>query len=294
MLIRSRVAVAALLALVSLSGCGGAAESAAPSPSPAKDRKHQLEAAKSDCMKQKGFKYVAYVHPDPPESEESRRRTSGDYQAMRKHREKHGFGVFWEFVHPQETNVNDAEPESDPNGKIQSSLSAAQFKAYEKALDTCAATVYKQVLGLDVKSDRDHHKQAAKARKRALKAALNADPQLVELASAMATCLKGKGYTIPDTTPVAMPERGWREFMAQMDKLGREQRDHVPDVAPPAKEDETLMYYRPTLTPVQARPYLDKEIKAALDDLECGKDFYPAYKPKESEVQQQVHEQFGM
>ncbi|MEV1167222.1 hypothetical protein [Nonomuraea sp. NPDC049784] len=80
----------ALLALAVLCGCGGAAETAAaPSPSAAaKDKKHQFEAAKADCMKQKGFKYIPYVYPQPQGTEEGRRRAAGDYQAMRKYREK--------------------------------------------------------------------------------------------------------------------------------------------------------------------------------------------------------------
>ena len=68
----------------------------------------------------------------------------------------------------------------------------------------------------------------------------------------------------------------------------------MPDVAPPVKEGELKMTYSPTLTPEEARPYLNKEIKAALDDLECGKDFYPAYLPKEKAVDQQIYEEFGM
>ncbi|GAA3254268.1 hypothetical protein [Nonomuraea helvata] len=297
MLTRLPVTAAALLALAALSGCGSTAETAAPPSAGAtatKDKKHQLEAVKADCMKQKGFKYVAFVYQDPPETEESKKRSSGDYQEMRKFREKYGFGVFREFVYPQESKSENATPETNPNGKIQGSLSKAQFKAYEKAMTVCEATSYKHVLGLDVKSEMDYLGQGKKARDRALKSGLNADPQLVELASAMATCLKGKGYTIGDTTPVALSDRGWREFFAQMDKLGRAQRDDVPDVAPPVKEGEIAMSYWPTLTPQQARPYLDKEIKAALDDIECGKDFYPAYKPKESAIQQKVNEQFGM
>jgi hypothetical protein len=48
------------------------------------------------------------------------------------------------------------------------------------------------------------------------------------------------------------------------------------------------------ITPEEARPYLNKEIKAALDDLECGKDFYPAFMPKDEAVGQQINEESGM
>lgn len=286
--------MAAAAALAALSGCGGAAESAAPAPSPTKDRKHQVEAAKADCMKQKGFKYVAYVAPEPPESEESRSRASGNYQAMRKYRAKYGFGVFAIHVYPKELRNPQVEPEPNPNMKIQSGLSKAQHQSYRKAMDACQTTAVKQVLGLDLKPGMDYYNEHGLAVNRALKSTINSDPKLMELAGAMATCLKGKGYAVGDTAPVAMSERGQKAFLAQEDKLGREQRDDVPDVAPPVKEGELPMMYAPTLTPEQAKPYLNKEIKAALDDLDCGKDFYPAYLPKQSAVVRQVSEQFGM
>jgi hypothetical protein len=50
---------------------------------------------------------------------------------------------------------------------------------------------------------------------------------------------------------------------------------------------------RSNLKPAQARPYLAEEIKAALKDLECGKDFYPAYAPKAMEITSRVFQEFG-
>ncbi|MBF8188653.1 hypothetical protein ITP53_23570 [Nonomuraea sp. K274] len=287
----------AVLGLAVLSGCGGAAGSAAPSPSPAAaGKRHQLEAAKADCMKQRGFRYVAYVQPTRQTTEEDRRRASGDYEAMRKYREKYGFGVFALYVYPKEMGnpaVKPDNPEINPNWAIQSALSKSQLQAYHKALNGCMTTAANEVLGLDIKSDTDYMAAMYTARDRALKSALNSDPRLVEPAADMATCLKGKGYAVGDTSPTAMSEHGSTVFRAQEDRLGREQRDDVPDVAPPPKEGEVPLIYAPTLSPEQARPYLDREIKAALDDLECGKDFYPTYQPKQSAVDRQVNEQFG-
>ncbi|MEV6032570.1 hypothetical protein AB0L65_15535 [Nonomuraea sp. NPDC052116] len=295
MLTRFTVTATALLALAALSGCGGAAESAAPSASStAEDKEVQLEAAKADCMKQKGFKYVAYVTPHKPGTEDDKSRASGNYQAMRKYREKYGFGVFAEYIYPDTFNTQAGSPESNPNGKIQSALSKAQLQAYRKAMDACQVSAANKVLGLKLKSTEDFYDAQFKASVRARKGKLNTDPDLVELATAMATCLKGKGYAVGDTAPVAMSELGQKTWLGNEDKLGREQLDDVPDVAPPAKDDKVPMYYAPTLTPEQAKPYLAKEIKAALDDLECGKDFYPAFLPKEQAVQGQVSAQFGM
>ncbi|MFD1544614.1 hypothetical protein [Nonomuraea guangzhouensis] len=291
--------VVALAALVALGGCGGATENA-PQPSQAaaaKDKKHQLESVKADCMKQKGFKYVAYVQPPKQDSEDDKARNAGDYQAMRKYREKYGFGVFAMHVYPKEMGnpaVKPDNPQIDPNWKIQSSLSKAQATAYRKAADGCMIEAAKKILGKTLKSMDDYFNQQNRASEQALARTVNSDPKLIELASAMAGCLKGKGYPIGKTTPMAMSQQGQEVFLTQEDKLGREQRDDVPDVAPPLKEGEVKMTYAPTLTPAEATPYLTKEIKAALDDLECGKAFYPAYLPKAAVAQQQVDEEFGM
>ncbi|WP_146103898.1 hypothetical protein [Nonomuraea solani] len=293
---RSHLALAVAFSAAVLGGCGGAAESAQPAPSKpaAVDNKHRLETAKADCMKQKGFKYIPYVRPEKQESDEERKRASGDYQAMRKYRAKYGYGVFAMHVYPKEMKNPAVEPEPDPNMKVQSQLSAAQAQSYRKAADGCMIAAAKQVLGLELKSFDDYFAQMNVASERAADEQLNSDPGLVESAGAMATCLKGKGYSITDTKPTAMAERGQRVFLTQEDKIGREQSPDVPDVAPPRKEGEIPMMYQPTLTPEEARPHLNKEIKAALDDLECGKDFYPAYEPRSKTIERQVSGRFGM
>ncbi|MFI7703034.1 hypothetical protein [Nonomuraea sp. NPDC049480] len=49
----------------------------------------------------------------------------------------------------------------------------------------------------------------------------------------------------------------------------------------------------PHLPPATARQHANREIKAALDDLECGKDFYAAYEPKNREISERVSQMFG-
>ncbi|MEV1000187.1 hypothetical protein [Nonomuraea sp. NPDC050202] len=293
---RSHLALALACSAAFLCGCGGAAESAAP-PSPAasaaaKDKRHQFEAAKADCMKQKGFKYVPYVRPTEAATEDERKRDSGDYQAMLKYREKYGFGVFAVHVYPKEIEGPGSEiPIADPNAEVQGSLSGAQLDAYNKAKNACMAIVGKQVLGLDLKSNIDYFNHMALAHRRAKAAELDGDAGLVELAGTMGTCLKGKGYRVSDTKPTAIARRGKNEFMERQSAIGREQRPEV--VAGEKMTKQTRQLVMPTLTPQQARPYLDKEIKAALDDLECGRDFYAAYAPKETALQQRVNDQFA-
>ncbi|MER6575525.1 hypothetical protein [Nonomuraea sp. NPDC001023] len=293
MLKRSRLAIAMSLSAAVLCGCGGAAEptggaeTAQPSrAAAAKDKKHQFEAAKADCMKQKGFKYVPYVKPED-KSEDTRKRNSGDYQAMRKYRAKYGFGRFAIHVYP--TEGPDAQAEMDPNVKIQEDLSPAQNDAYNKAINVCMVTAGKQALGLTLKSRMDYYNQLGLARKRAKAAELDGDPRLVELTGPMATCLKGKGYSVTDTKPTAMNLRGDEEFGRQQDKLGRAQQKNLPD----DEKRTSGSFIMPELTPEAAKPYLAKEIKAALDDLECGKDFYATYVPKEAALEQKINDQFA-
>ncbi|WP_433354134.1 hypothetical protein ACQP25_11495 [Microtetraspora malaysiensis] len=224
---RSTMASALLClgALGALGGCGGAAESSQPEQSaaakaPEGDKKHQFEAAKADCMKSKGFKYVAYVPPEKQKSDEE------------------------------------------------------------------------MALGKDLKPGDDFYAQMNRASERAM-AAVDSDPGLIELAATMAGCLKEKGYPVGKTTPTAMSNRGLFAFLDLSDKLGRKQRN-LPEVAPPVKDGQLKMTYQPDLSAAEAKPYLDREIKAALDDLECGKDFYAVISPKEDAVNRQIFDEFGM
>ncbi|MEV0379294.1 hypothetical protein [Nonomuraea sp. NPDC050643] len=300
MLKRSRLALALSFSVAVLCGCGGAAESAQPTPATSttavKDKKHRFESVKADCMKRQGFKYVAYVKPEEQETEQDRKVASGDYEAMRKHREKYGFGVFSMFVYPKELRAPEhmgGEAVQDPNIKIQTSLSPAQDTAYRKAKDTCVAQAGKQVLGLTLKSNMDYFNSVTLAHRQAKTRELDGDAELAELAGVMASCLKGKGDTVGETKPTVMARLGEDRFMFELDKIGRRQDDKVPDVAPPRKPGKGMQLHMPDLTPQDARPYLGKEIKAALDDLECGKDFYAIYQPRVSALQQQINDRYA-
>ncbi|MFC7588846.1 hypothetical protein ACFQYP_37980 [Nonomuraea antimicrobica] len=127
-------------------GAQPSAGATASTTAAAKDKKQQFEAAKADCMKQKGFKYVPYVKPEEQVSEEERKRDSGDYQAMRKYREKYGFEAFSQFVYPDEIGIPAAvaDHEADPNAAVIGSLSGAQLDAYNKAKDGCVSQAAKR------------------------------------------------------------------------------------------------------------------------------------------------------
>ncbi|MEV4186201.1 hypothetical protein AB0J28_32715 [Streptosporangium canum] len=51
--------------------------------------------------------------------------------------------------------------------------------------------------------------------------------------------------------------------------------------------------FTPGLSPDEARPYLVGEVKAALDDLECGRDFHAAFKPRQQKIHDRVYRKFG-
>lgn len=241
-----------------------------------------MESVKADCMKQKGFKYVAYVAPlRINDTEDDKRRRSGDYQAMLKFREKRGFGVFDKFVYP-ELDKSSQYPAS-PNDKIMSRLSDDQADAYLNAKDSCFTLAAKQVLGKTVTSEADYLQQMNRRGEQMEAAQLDTDPLLVELAMNTADCLKAKGYPIARPNPTSLPYRGLFAFLKERNAIGRSQ-----------QKEPSELSYKPALTPKEARPYLDREVKAALDDLECGRDFYAAYNPRGVEIDRLLDEEFGM
>ncbi|MEU7899005.1 hypothetical protein AB0B45_39880 [Nonomuraea sp. NPDC049152] len=280
---------AAFLALALAAGCGSTPAETDPNPQ-AQGVEHRLEAELATCMKGKGFKYVAFVAKGRKLSAQRKAANNGDYAAMKAERGKYGFGQFSLYVYPKEFDspmYKPENPEIDPNWAIQSSLSEQQRKAYEDARESCYTAAIKKITGKVVKSSTDHYEEADKAKTQAKARELDGDPALAEKATRMADCLKGQGYRVPKVNPSAMATRGSDEIRAQVVNLGKT--DDVDDSKLPEGQ-----FYEPTLTAAQARPYLTKEIKMALDDLECGKDFYAAYLPREQEITAKVDEEYGL
>ncbi|MEU7741747.1 hypothetical protein [Nonomuraea sp. NPDC049158] len=278
------------LALVGLGLVAGCA--AAPPVAPAvvsggkTDQPRQIQTVVADCMKQRGFKYVAWV-PEVKISEDAGKAYLGDYEAMKKERTEQGFGIFAGFVHPEQREKRALWRESDsPNFTIKNQLSPAQRVAYGKALTACRSQGLQRVTGKVVTSDEDRAKQENELIAQRLDRDLNADPKLVGLASAMGDCLKGKGHQVASLRPVDMSQRGGEEFEAQKKRIALN--DDIPDKGLPAGQ-----YYEPRIPVGTARQYLSREIKAALDDLECGKDFYAAYLPRSMEIVRRVQGEFG-
>ncbi|MFD9940948.1 hypothetical protein ACFWYW_45290 [Nonomuraea sp. NPDC059023] len=286
----------AVSALAVLTGCGSvqaggepkAGASATPTTATA-DKKLQMESIQADCMKQKGFRYVAYVRPEEKKTAAEIKRDNGDYQEMRKYREKYGFEVFAEFIHPGEVGISkeEAKVDKDPNRKITQDLSTAQYEAYRKAQDTCFSRAAKQVLGKTVTRRMDIFNQFAQAKKLMVAREMDGDQRLVGLASAMADCLRGKGYTVTKTAPRDISMMVHDTINDTMSRIGAKQEGV--EWQPGSKS-----IIQAKLTAAQAKPYFQKEIKAALDDLECGKDFYPVYNPKDLKINNTLLAEYAM
>ncbi|MEV8630057.1 hypothetical protein AB0395_00230 [Streptosporangium sp. NPDC051023] len=276
------------LALTVLTGCG-LAQDASGTSTPNADtasatgdpqaKRHRMEAIRADCMKSKGFTYLPYVPPLRKPSAQQVRARNGDYTAMREEREKYGFDVFFSFAYPgareRDTNVRRV----DPNEKIYTSLSNTQMNAWNEANDACYTAAFNELTGKRYTSWQDIGDQMDALRARARTRELDGDARLVELAAAFGDCLKGKGYPVPSLKPTVISTSGYDRFNAELLRVLKEMTD--------LGEEEKAF------TPKMARPYFLKEVKAALDDLECGKDFYAAFLPKEEKIQSEMDEAFG-
>ncbi|MEV7966383.1 PadR family transcriptional regulator [Sphaerisporangium sp. NPDC088356] len=118
---------------------------------------------------------------------------------------------------------------------------------------------------------------------------IDGDPRLAELGAAMGSCLRDKGYAVDSAEPSALAQRGAKAFHAEEYRLG----EKVPDALIRSWKAPKGAVYAPVLTPGEARPYLADEIKAALDDLECGKRFYPPHERLYGKIQREVYLEFG-
>ncbi|MEV0387395.1 hypothetical protein [Nonomuraea sp. NPDC050643] len=260
--------VIATAILATLTGCAssdGNEAGATPSADPA-NQQRQTQTQLATCMKGKGFAYHPMVSmPELPDA--VKQEMSGDYPAMKKYRSKYGFGFAASIVYPNDgvgrmARQMGEDDTDDPNGKVIAGLSKPQREAYFEAMEACNLEMFNKATGKKHKSMQEVAEAQGEMLKQIIGREIDGDPKLVELASAFADCLKGKGYRVTSQRPSDIARSTESSFMTEFGRLGRKQN-------PTADE---------------ARPLLRREIKAALDDLECGKEFYAAYRPKADEV----------
>ncbi|MBN6054749.1 hypothetical protein JYK22_22620, partial [Nonomuraea sp. RK-328] len=162
------------------------------------------------------------------------------------------------------------------------SLSAGKLKKWRAADESCFSQAVKEVLGKTVISREDYYDQLEAAVRKSL-GVLDQDKQLVMLGKQFAACLG-----VSQTAPTALDGLSHTKIVRQASDVAKKAWKGELPKAPTGKS-----VFRPNLKPAEARPYLDKEIKAALKDLECGKDFYPAHSPKAMEITSRVYQEFG-
>jgi hypothetical protein len=225
------------------------------------DQRSRAENMIADCMKQQGFTYVPHVpvESETPSSPSIRGQHPAlvAYEDLKTFRQKYGFGVYAADVHPQDPNVASRQPTTtpNPNDAVKAGLDPAAKEAYNKALHGvgkgnggCVNDSMMAVFG-DTPAD-DAVKQAET---RQTQSAFESDPGVVQAANAYAACLGSRGHKVSSTKP-GMIEVSLRHAMVAARGQGN-------------------------LTGDAARTGLDNEIRQAMDDLECGKDYFVAAKP---------------
>ncbi|MFC0107801.1 hypothetical protein [Kibdelosporangium aridum] len=225
------------------------------------DQRRQAQNMIADCMKQQGFTYVPHVPaasatPSAP-SIRGQHPALVAYEDLKTFRQKYGFGVYAADVYPQDPNVAPRQPATtpNPNDAVKVGLDPAAKEAYNKALHGvgkgnggCVNDSMKAVFG-DTPAD-DAAKQA---QSRQTQSAFESDPGVVQAANAYAACLGSRGHKLSSTKP-GMIEKSLHQALVTARGQGN-------------------------LTGDAARTALDNEIHQAMDDLECGKDYFVAAKP---------------
>ncbi|MEV6595599.1 hypothetical protein AB0M36_01920 [Actinoplanes sp. NPDC051346] len=278
------------LGVALLAGCGSdsdAADAPKAGAAPAAPAAARNDAAKkldddlrkreqliADCMKKQGFQYQPNLRGlvadnqvgayGGPES------VLAPVDEVRAFRQKYGFGFWAAKVFPNDPKVAQStmDPDSSPNRAYHDGLDKARRKAYEEALygkeDTTKTsggkTTYKGGCSAEAAEKVPYGPEQTKAEAAASKRAyakFTSDPEVVGAAQKYADCLKGKGYQVASAKPGDI-----ENSMAEKT---------LPDAAPagqPANQagDQAT-------DPAAAKAALAKDIKAALDDLDCRTEY---------------------
>ncbi|MEU0569074.1 hypothetical protein ABZ297_27370 [Nonomuraea sp. NPDC005983] len=256
---------------------------ASPGTDGAYANKGKMESIRATCMKEQGFRYLPEPVIKHKWTKEERARLAGDYEALRAYRAKYGFGVWSKLVFPDDKVVNPDSGESR-NNKTMMSLSPSELKKYRAADNTCFSKAVKEVLGKSVSSFAGYLDKLDAALEHEV-GALDSDKKLAQLGKEFAGCLK-----IAETRPSVLAERGRTAFRKEATEVARTKQ---PDPIPKHLQGENF-FMKPMLSPEEAKPYLDKEVDAALADLECGKAFYQGYSPRARAAGERVYQEFAL
>lgn len=272
--------IAGLAVATLLTGCGtktGTSASATPGDGTAvsSTTETDLDAAAvkaenmiADCMKKKGFQYTP--HPVRFSTGNQVDRYAGGLSILepadqvRAFRSRYGFGVLSKQVYPNDAalRADTSSSGQNPNNAVRAALGPAQQKAYDRALVGNSGEA-KAGQGGPAGDDLGCSGEAAakyfgtqtddrQAADRRAYAKFENDPAVIEAAQKYADCLKGKGYTLASTRP---------------GKIEYELRSQFTGDGGGAKAVGSADH--PAAGQGQAKEGLRKEIKAALDDLDC-------------------------
>jgi len=232
----------------------------------------RFENLMADCMKAKGFTYVPrpLTFEKPSDNQLGKDPSLVPYDALKKFRSKYGFGHFAADVYPHDRNVAPEPLKPNPNTAIRDALDETGKKAYDEAFDggyvamkqggsfdrakhdaSCSGKVSLEVYGPEKPAD-----PAAAAKAAQVQQEYQNDPDLLQAAQGYANCLRGLGYEVGAVKPGVID---WAVEQAALNLYSAAQGANL-------------------------QQGLDHEIKMALDDLECGKDYRVVAAPKVAEV----------
>ncbi|GAA4202703.1 hypothetical protein GCM10022252_59270 [Streptosporangium oxazolinicum] len=220
---------------------------------------------------------------------DDRLRSAGDYQAMMKYREKYGFGMFAKYVYPDDpqaragsTSELVSSPRVQADLKLQRSMSETQRAQWVIANETCYSEAIKELTGRTVTGEQDLWRQMGEISKRFRAGEIDGDPELVRLARDYGDCLRDRGVRVTSLKPTEVEMSAPSHFEAGL------------GAAAQLRDSVKGGIYTPAFSAEEAAPHLAREVKAAIEDLECGKDFYAAHRPKDDEVSKKVSRELGV
>ncbi|MFI6484152.1 hypothetical protein ACIBH1_39945 [Nonomuraea sp. NPDC050663] len=280
-----RAAAVALVAAVLVSCSPAPLAVPATRPTSMADRQRQQEEYRAGCMERRGFRYQVFVPPRDEPTADQRKAALGDYAASKRLRSIYGFRAFARFVHPGDPLADSAIVyANNPNDRVRQHMSPAQNQAYQEASDACYVEMVKALTGKSVRGFVDHFEQAQKELDDEAAGRLDTDPRLIALARVYGACLRGEGVEVTSIVPSKVVTMASAGVYAQLWAIGSKQ---FPEASPDTK-------FMPEITADEARPYLDREIETALADLECGKDFLPAFSPRHQEMNERISREWGL
>jgi hypothetical protein len=280
----------AVLAVALISGCGGSAGGGATTaagdkpPATGNDAKAgagddpevKRENEVADCMKKEGFTYIP--HPDVSASAETPKRRYAQASSLlqpdgevRKWRQKYGFGLAAAKLFPNDPQVAEPERTTNPNNAVVAALDPPRRKAYNKALfgaegkddvpEAKTGNAPSKGAEAQVKAyekscfgrttvNTEKVSSATKAADHRVEVKFTNDPAVTSATEKYGSCMKERGHKIRSLSsdPFELTQAG-------------------SDSLRPIRADKKAIIRELNRKPTEQD--LAKEVKVAVDDVEC-------------------------